>query len=190
MDIITRFVRSSARSDLGQLHETLPVKPVCGVMAVPGFALYPVFRKLEARLGPIEDRSRTFPFRFSDYYRKEMGDSLEKCWVSFRMLMPPEELSELKRFTNDLESELSVEGRRRVNLDPGYVTAAKLVLASTKDFAHRVCLGGRIYGDVQLRYIRGAFRPSDWTYPDYSSGEALAFFTRVRERFQTQEKKP
>lgn len=174
---------------MGQLHDTIPVKPICGVMAARGIPLYPVFKKLEERLGEIEDRSETFAFDYSDYYQKEMGGSLEKCWVSFKRLMPLEALSDLKRFTNDLESGWLDEGKRRVNLDPGYVTAAKLVLASTKDFAHRVYIGGQIYGDVQLRFIHGAFRPSDWTYPDYKSDIGLAFFTRVRERFQTQEKR-
>lgn len=140
-------------------------------------------------LGIIEDRSETFAFDFTTYYQKEMGDGLQKFWISFRDLREPGFLSKIKRLTNELEASFAVDNyRRRVNLDPGYVTAAKLVLASTKDFAHRLSIGRQIYGDVQLRFIRGEFRPSEWTYPDYQTEMGLQFFARVRERFNTQEK--
>jgi hypothetical protein len=75
-----------------------------------------------------------------------------------------------------------------VNLDPGYITAAKLVLASTKDFAHRVYVGKGIYGDVQLRFRDDAFRPVEWTYPDYRTDLAIDFFQNVRQNFINEEK--
>lgn len=174
---------------MSELKPVIPVKPVCGILIAPDLAPYPIIKALEELLGPIEERSETFEFDdFTQYYQKEMGKGLQKFWVSFRNLKKAGFLAETKCQTNEIESRFSVDSGRRVNLDPGYITAAKLVLASAKDFAHRVYLGRHIYGDVQLRYIRGEYRPSEWTYPDYQSDMGLEFFTRIRERFNTQEK--
>jgi len=98
----------------------------------------------------------------------------------------PEGLAGIKHRTNLLESELAVEGRRGVNLDPGIVNDSRLILATTKDFAHRVYLGSGIYAEVTLIFKDGAFRPQEWTYPDYKSREALEFVLRARERYLVQ----
>ena len=82
--------------------------------------------------------------------------------------------------TNELEASTAHRGRRSVNYDPGYLEAAKLVLATTKNFDHRLYLGNGIYGDVQLRFRKGAFAAMDWTYPDYQQQSVLDFFHLVR----------
>ena len=95
-------------------------------------------------------------------------------------LPPPTNWRPNKLITNFIESDLSTGGARRVNLDPGYMDAARVVLASTKDHAHRILLGKGIYGEVTLLYRDGAFRPLPWTYPDYREAATLAFLKGVR----------
>jgi hypothetical protein len=139
---------------------------------------------LVRQLGPIVLQSDPFPFDFSSYYQREMGDHLVKQFISFQGLIAMDQIGEIKRTTNHIEQQLGYvqEGilRRRVNIDPGYVAPSKLVLATTKDYDHRIYLGKGIYAEVTLRYRHGHFQPSEWTYPDYRTELALDFFTRVR----------
>lgn len=138
---------------------------------------------LRSRLGPEADRLPPFPFTFTHYYEKEMGRGLQKMFVLFETLRDPGELAEVKRATNALEESLArPDGGRTVNLDPGYVAPAKVVLATTKDFAHRVCLGGGIFGEVTLKASGGAWEPLPWTYPDYRSDSVRQFLWRARDQ--------
>jgi hypothetical protein len=141
-------------------------------------------RSLGAAFGPLDLTSRPFPFSFTDYYRAEMGPDLFRQFVAAEALIAENALPEIKHRTNRIERQFSSseEGilRRRVNLDPGYITAAKVVLASTKDFAHRIYLDQGIFGDLHLKYEQGAYQPLPWTYPDYRTPEALAFFAELR----------
>lgn len=142
---------------------------------------------LGAAFGSFDLRSRTFPFSFTDYYQAEMGPHLYRRFVASRTLIPQETLPEIKHRTIWIEKQfsLSEEGRyrRRVNLDPGYLTPAKIVLASTKDYAHRIYLGKGIFGDLHLKYEQGAYQPLPWTYPDYRTQDALTFFADLRQIF-------
>jgi len=130
--------------------------------------------------GPELMRSADFIFDFSDYYRAEMGPDLRKMFHAFESPIDPVQIVEIKHRSNEIETGLSVRGRRRVNIDPGYLEAAKLVLASTKNYSHRIYLARGIYGDVQLFWRRGCFQGQPWTYPDYLQPLALDFFTRLR----------
>ena len=159
------------------------MKPVCGVTFSMGVDLEGVIVRLKEVLGDVEDRTEVFDFSFTDYYREEMGTGLSKVFLSFVHLIHPGSLVRIKRKTNLMEESWSVDGKRRVNLDPGYVTGAKLVLASTKDFAHRIFLAEGIYGDVQLQFRDNCFRVQDWTFPDYRTRTALEFFERVRKKY-------
>lgn len=144
--------------------------------------------RLEKALGRTDLESDTWPFDFTDYYEAEMGASLLRRICSFRELIAPDNLVAIKHTTNRLERELasalSDAPRRPVNMDPGYVALGKLVLATTKDQAHRVYLGGGIYAESTLRWRKGAFEPWEWTYPDYRSQEYRAFFARVRKLYR------
>lgn len=138
---------------------------------------------LEA-FGPLDLRSRTFPFSFTDYYLAEMGPHLYRRFVAIQNLISQDALQEIKHQTIGIERDCSGSGesvpRRRVNLDPGYLTPAKVVLASTKDYAHRIYLGRGIFGDLQLKYEQGTYQPLPWTYPDYLTEEAGTFFAELR----------
>jgi hypothetical protein len=85
-----------------------------------------------------------------------------------------------------MENHWRRNGRRRVNIDPGYVADMKLVLATTKDAAQRVHLGRGIYAEATLHFVSGCFQAQPHTYPDYAADEAIAFFNEVRARYMVQ----
>ena len=132
--------------------------------------------------GPIDYRSPALLFNYTDYYEKEMGASLKRVFISFKKLISPEKISKIKLLANSVEEKLAKNNKRRINLDPGYVSDAKLILATTKDYFHRIYLTGGIYGEVTLRWRRGGFEPFEWTYPDYQSREYIDIFNTIRKR--------
>ncbi|MFC1729056.1 phosphoribosylformylglycinamidine cyclo-ligase [candidate division KSB1 bacterium] len=141
---------------------------------------------LVRKFGPIETRTDISPFSYTDYYRDEMGENLLKIFFSFTRLFKRENLPRYKLLTNHFEQSSAEGGRRTVNIDPGYISEANLVLASTKNFTHRIYIGEGIFGDCHLYFKHGEFRPMSWTYPDYKEPEALRFFAHVREVYYRQ----
>lgn len=135
---------------------------------------------LEAEFGEIEKESEAFPFDFTDYYAQEMGPGLKKRFIAFRELVGMERLRRIKLFTRSLEAELSVKGKRQVNIDPGYVTTSNLVLASTKERSHRIYLGQGVYAEVTLIFGKRKCGSLPWTYPDYAAKLVQDFFLGVR----------
>jgi hypothetical protein len=176
---------------MGAIKKPLRAKLFCGLIGVSGEVLLRAEQELKKLFGPIDVRSDTLPFDFTDYYREEMGEGLRRRFVSFVDLVDPAAIVSVKLLTNSLEAALGVVDhgrlRRKVNLDPGYVTAAKLVLATTKDFAHRVYLGDGIYAEVTLAFTKDGHRFFDWTYPDFKSGLYNTFFADVRRRLLAEE---
>ena len=142
--------------------------------------------ELEKRYGEIDFRSETIPFTFTEYYNEEMGCNIIRKFLSFKPLIDPEDIAAIKVDTNDLETEFSNETgitvSRSINLDPGYVCNSKLVLASTKDFAHRIYLQKGILAEITLTYSSQSksYEPHALTFPDYKSKEYLKFFNDVR----------
>ena len=138
---------------------------------------------LHAAFGALDLKSYIFAFTFTDYYQPEMGSNLHRRFVAVRTLIPQDAMPEIKHRTNEIERQFCLIGeriRRQINLDPGYLTSAKVVLASTKDYAHRIYLGRGIFGDLHFRYEQGMYQPLPWTYPDYRTPEALTFFAEMR----------
>ncbi len=136
--------------------------------------------------GPIADMSDSVDFSFTSYYEEEMGSNLKKIYFSFERLIDPINLSEIKIFTNNIEDEYAEHDHRLVNIDPGYIEAAKLILATTKNFSHRVYIGQGIYGDVQLYWKGGGFNFNPWTYPDYKTAYVKSFFEKIRIKYFNQ----
>lgn len=139
--------------------------------------------KLISEFGEIAAFSNAFSFRHTEYYLKEMGDQLEKRFMAFKSLIKPDLLSAIKHKTNNIENEFKIQNRRKVNIDPGYIEAPKLVLATTKNFSHRIYLQDGIYGDIELFWRDGKFNTYSWTYPDYKEDIALSFFTDIRSNY-------
>ena len=137
--------------------------------------------------GPFDHQSDVLPWNATNYYRDEMGEGLLRKFFFFRELLNPEELAKIKLFTNALEQKFASRGentfRRTINLDPGYLTEAKVVLATTKDYSHRIYIGSGIYAEVTLKYsIRDMqFVPCEYTYVDYQTNEYRVLFGTARE---------
>ena len=138
---------------------------------------------LEREFGRILLRSEAFLFTESDYYNEEMGSPIWRSYLAFDRTIPMDGIAEIKRISNRIEEEtFSRNGKRSVNIDPGYLTSGKVVLATTKDYGHRVYLRDGIYAEVTLRYNAGEkrFTPWEWTYRDYRKEPTLRFFNELR----------
>ena len=141
--------------------------------------------------GAADSASPCWDWSWTDYYHAEMGPDLRRQFISFQDLGMPDRLVELKRLANDLETRigrdcLASAGQRPVNLDPGYLTSAKLVLASMKDHAHRIYLGQGVHAEVTLTFEHNAWKALPWTYPDYGSPEYHAYFADLRAAYKQQ----
>ncbi|MCX6578112.1 MAG: DUF4416 family protein [Candidatus Aminicenantes bacterium] len=166
-----------------------PVKLICGVI----FSKEEHLQKAEDRLidlyGPADSRSRHFDFDLTDYYDSQMGKNLKRTFLSFLDLIPPERLSEIKVRSNALEEDIRREFRadiRIVNLDPGYITQAALIMATAKDFSHRVPLAQGIYAHLEFLFTKTGIRRLDWTYPDFLKEAYQTYFQGVRKTYLDQ----
>jgi len=166
-----------------------PAKLIISALMRRKDLLEEVAEMMSAELGPIDMVSSWLPFDKTDYYRSEMGGPLFRRLVGFRELINQERLVSIKHFTNQVETHHSEEGRRTVNLDPGYLLAERFVLATGKNYTHRILLGEGIYADLTLVYQDGAYRPLDWTYPDYAGEDIRAFLDSARTRYLFQVRK-
>lgn len=175
---------------MGTIQTPSPVKLICGVLFAGRVCLDLVEQALVSLFGQIDVRSQTWPFDYTSYYDQETGPHIGRVFLAFRELADPGTLADVKVRTNALERELAERVGsavpRPVNLDPGYIDSAKLVLATTKDYGHRVYVGQGIYAEVTLCFRKGSFEPWPWTYPDYRSESYRRFFMQVRQRYLEQ----
>lgn len=159
------------------------VKLVVSVIFAEGRFFRDVMQILAARFGRPDFISAPMSFEFTEYYEKEMGKSLIRRLVSYEQLIPPETLPDVKLLTNRIEDQISGEGDRRVNVDPGYLSAAHLILATGKGYTHRPYLRNGIYADLTLIFQGGAFHALPWTYPDYAGQEIMMRLRMIREKY-------
>ncbi len=171
---------------MGEVKVYPPVKLFVAITYSPRAPLEEILPHLEQLFSPIDSQSPAFAFEFTRYYEPEMGSGLQKQFVSFRDLIPAETLPDIKLATNELEKKFARSGKRQVNLDPGYICAAKMVLATTKDYDHRLYLGRGIFGDVHYRFRKGHFMVNEWTYPDYQQPEIIHYFEELRRKYLEQ----
>lgn len=174
---------------MGFIHKPYPVKLITGFIFKQKEILDKAITILEKYFGKIDFKSEILPFIYTDYYEKELGKDLKRNFISFKRLINPENLSKIKIITNRIEQKLSYKQHRLINIDPGYVDLAKLVLASTKDYKHRIYLGKGIYAEVTLFYQDRSFRYWEWTYPDYKTEAYINIFNRIRTIYAEQIKK-
>jgi len=162
-----------------------PVKLLVGILCGAQEDVDWAKGRLEEEFGPIDYASPVFAFQLTDYYEEEMGPNLKRAFFSFLHLIDPGELASIKLTTNRLEQERTEGGRRRVNLDPGYMDFYKIVLASGKPSGQKIYLGQGIYADPALYYDRG-WKPYDWGFPDFRRGVYNQIFTHVRGIYKRQ----
>jgi Domain of unknown function (DUF4416) len=141
--------------------------------------------RLTGAWGRVQLRSPRFDHSETRYYEAEMGARLRKQFLVFEGLFDPQQLSKRKLESNQLEEDLAGAGNfvelRPVNIDPGYLTLTKLVLASAKDRAHRLYMAEGIYAEECLYYLDGCWQTRPWTYADYKRADFQAFFIEARE---------
>lgn len=184
----------------------LPVCRFAGLLGGSEEELAAARWELAQWYGNIDDVSDVLPFTFTQYYRDEMGEGLLRQWVRFEALFSPEHLAKCKLETNMAETLLARQFRekagpgalpgaapssaravpRPINIDPGYVHRYKVILATTKDHSHRVYMREGIYAEVTLHWSQNVWTPWPWTYADYQTPVALAFFTRARAAYLAQ----
>jgi Domain of unknown function (DUF4416) len=160
------------------------VQPIVGLLAASPALLAEARDALTAAVAPVVLASAEARWTQSDYYRAEMGTEIWRQYLALDALMAPDELADLKRLTNRLEDRWRTGRGRAVNVDPGYLDLLRVVLASTKDAAHRVGIAPGLYAEASLHFVHGRFAAWPYTYPDYAGDDALDFFTSVRERWR------
>ena len=169
---------------MADISSSKPVKLFVGILSSDNTLLEEVEYLLAKRLGKVDIKSEIFPFDFTDYYKKEMGTNISRQFLCFKELINPEELSDIKIWTNELENEIKCNRKsdvaRPINLDPGYLAHCNLILASAKDYYHRIHLQNGIYAEVTLFYQHEVFKNLPWTYPDFQTEEYKNFFLKVR----------
>jgi hypothetical protein len=171
-------------------REPQPVKLISSILGADSQATDTVIELLRNKFGETDYVSDALKFDFTDYYEPEMGGGLQRRLISFTKLIMPDELPEIRLETNKLEEDFAgPDGRRSLNLDPGYIALCHLILATGKAFTHRPYLRAGIYADMTLVYRAGRFQTLEWTFPDYGSEEMLKILTMLRERYFEQLKK-
>jgi hypothetical protein len=143
-------------------------------------ALADLKKKAIKPFGEIFKLSDCFSFEYSNYYEPEMGSELLKVFAVYKDFYPIEKAVQTKLNAIAIENETAENGRRTINIDPGYLTLAKLVLTTTKNFDHRIHIGAGIFADVQIRYRNGEFVANSWTYPDYRERSTFEFLKSAR----------
>jgi hypothetical protein len=166
---------------VGSAKKPKSVKLIIGLI----FKEEAVFKRtseiLEKRFGRIDFESQALDFTHTRFYEREFGSNLKRRFISFKKLIPPHTLPQIKIVTNKIEKRLCENSNRRINIDPGYLTEAKLILATTKDYKHRIYLNRGIYAEVTLFFQNKTFKPWEWTYPDYQTDAYIALFNQIRE---------
>lgn len=160
-----------------------PAKLVMSVFMKEKPLFESVFPLLETIGGPVDLVSRWLDFDFTNYYHKEMGHPLFRRILAFKSLVDQADLSKIKQATNAVEQQFVNDQHRRINIDPGYLLASRFVLATGKDYAHRIYIGDHMYADLTLMYVGKQFVSLDWTYPDYRSKEIIRFLEQVRDKY-------
>jgi len=165
--------------------EPKPASYFAGLLGREAELLEALEQDLRPILGPVAFRSEFLPWNLSDYYEEEMGSGLQRRFMLFEGLSSPGALASIKLATREVECKYrrprAEGGGRRVNIDPGYIDEAKVVLASTKAAGHRIYLASGIYAEATLYYVGGRFQPCHYTYRDFLWPETLAFLTAARE---------
>jgi hypothetical protein len=175
---------------MAQPTEPKPIKLICGMISANEEVFDAAIERMVGDFGSVDVASEIIPFDLTEYYVDEMGSSLWRKFVAFEPLSGPQVLCEAKHRTNEIEAELTDLfpdfSPRPINLDIGYVGLPKFVLASMKDFSHRVYIGDGVYGEVTLLFRQGRWEPLEWTFPDFALGLYDDFLSAARNRLREQ----
>lgn len=169
---------------MGRIHIPERVKLIAGLISCDMGLFMEVKKILAKRFGGVDFESGLLDFDSTDYYRKEMGQNLKRKFLGFKKPFDLKNISDVKIDTNLLEKRFSESGKRKINIDPGYLNLSKVVLLSTKDYSHRIYLAKGIFAEVTLFYKDKTFNPWPWTYPDYKTKEYISIFNSIRDIYK------
>jgi len=174
---------------MGKIKDPSSVKLIAGFIFRDEGLFAEASACLRRRFGKTDFESPALTFNYTDYYEKEFGTGLIRRFLGFEKPIDPGIIAEIKIFTNKVEDKFARRGCRRINIDPGYVDLSKLILATTKDYSHRIYLKKGIYAETTLIYQGKSFRECPWTYPDYRTPEYIGIFNRIRNNYALQTEK-
>ena len=168
-----------------EIQDIQPVKLIVGILACDESALTISRGVLLDAYGEADLVSEVWPFDMTEYYVNEAGPNMVRQFMAFENLIDPGRLGTIKHETNcmeqDLAKSLDTPCPRPVNFDPGVIEPSKLILASTKNFAHRIYIGNHMYAEVTMTYNKGKWETFPFTFPDYKSGRYNAYLNKVRQ---------
>ncbi|MFA5555261.1 MAG: DUF4416 family protein [Phycisphaerae bacterium] len=173
-----------------ELQNPKPVRLIVGILAASDEALSMAVDSLQEWFGKADFKSEVWAFTQTEYYRDQIGDNILRQFISIEKLIDPGELALIKHKSNELERELAERLKlnlpRPVNLDPGIIEPSKLILATTKNFSHRIYIGKKMYAELTLIFNKGRWESFGYTFPDYKQTRYHEFFSKVRERLVQQ----
>lgn len=165
-----------------------PVVRFCAVITRHDAARRWAISRMAECWGAPQVISAAIPFEAGGYYTASMGSELTKTLVALDGFRDPAELADWKHQTNVWEAEYAAQSNhpdeRPLNLDPGYITQAKLVLATTKDRDHRIYLRRGMFAEVTLTYVGKRWQHHRWSYPSYRTDEVADFTNQCRQRLR------
>ena len=170
---------------MGEITQPKPVLLFAAITSRYETAIEWSIERATADWGRVALQSSVFDFTETSFYNDSMGQDLKKQLFAFEPLIAPDALPQQKVRSNQWEDEFNngseYPEKRPLNIDPGYVTEAKLVLATTKDRDHRIYLSDGILAEITLHFQSGKWQKSRWTYPDYQREDFQDFLTKCRE---------
>jgi hypothetical protein len=173
-----------------EINKPEPVKLIVGILAADKICLQAAVDSIATEYGEYDLISEAFDFNQTDYYKDEAGENILRQFVSFTELIDPGKLASIKHRTNKIEEELAKKLDtplpRPVNLDPGILERSKLVLASTKNFSHRIYIGDSMYAELTLSFCKGKWESFQYTFPDFREDRYHGFLSKVREKLVVQ----
>lgn len=162
-----------------------PVKLFVAALFSQEAVMHEAIDRMEEQWGPIDYASDAIPFDVTDYYVSEMGEGLVRQLFSFARTISPAEIVAVKLRSNELEDCFAEGGRRKINLDPGYMDHNKVILPSMKQGSQKIYIDKGVWADPTLRYEKGTLLAFDWTFPDFKDGRYLRPLLRIRELYKT-----
>lgn len=171
---------------MSELREPRPAKLFFSFIHSPDAPYEECIDKLRDKLGEIDFMSESLPFERTSYYEEEMGSALSRKIFTFKNLIKRDELPDIKVYAVELEKLYSTDGKRKINIDPGYIAPEHLILSTGKGYYHRSYIGKGVYADLTLVYQGKDFRTVEWTYPDYGSDSMRKLFKELREKYMHQ----
>ena len=166
------------------MSKKLNVKLIIGVIYAEPLWFVKAKSAMKGHGWEVQHQSQVFPFDQTDYYSTEMGEGLKRCFLSIKGLQSLEFSADWKLKTLEIEQQFSNKGKRRINLDPGYLDLSRVVLLSGKEGSHKIYLRNGVWADLVLVKDKGGYRNLEWTFPDIRTGHYNDFFLQIRKEFK------